>query len=145
MLWKYSISSEINMLKSFKMIIGFFFLCVRSYWIDVYPCLTTFSASLPAWWNGTALQGLLRVDWWLNGPGSGGNVNHFQPVNIWYVTVREPLGLLVSPVSGTTRSSSALPHKWYECTTSVNPHVKFGSRRVWTLQGLKSAKPHFHA
>lgn len=80
--------------------------------------------------NGTALQGLLRVDWWLNSPGSGGNVNHFQPVNIWYVTVREPLGLLMSPVSGTTRSSSALPHKRYEYATSVNPHVKFGSRRV---------------
>lgn len=28
---------------------------------------------------------------------------------------------------------------------SVNPHVKFGFRRVWNLQGLKSAKPHFHA
>lgn len=90
MLWKYSISSEIN---NFKLITGIF-IYARKCWIDVYPCLTSFYAFLPTWWNGTALQGLLQVDWWLSGPGSGGNVNHFQPVNIWYVTDREPLGFL---------------------------------------------------
>lgn len=88
--------------------------------------------------NGNTLQALLRVDWWLNGPGSGSNVNHFQPVNFWYVTVKEPL--LMSLVSGTTRRSSAVLHKWCEYIgvsdlASVNPHMKFGSRHVWNLEG----------
>lgn len=91
-------------------------------------------------WKGNVLQGLLRVDWCLNGPRSAGNVNYFQPVHIWYVTVKEPLGRLMSLVSGTTRRRSAVLQKWYEFKevndlASVNPHMEFGSRHVWNLQG----------
>lgn len=61
---------------------------VRWSWLAVCLCLTSFHAVTRLCWNGNALRGLLRVDWWLNGPGSGGNVNHLQPVSSWYVTVK---------------------------------------------------------
>lgn len=124
------------------------FFYVRYYWIAVCLCLHTFYALTKLCWNGYALRGLLRVDWWLNGPGSGGNVNHLQQVNIWYVTVKEPLRLLISLVSGTTHRSPVAVHKWHEYMGVMdlapsNPHMKLGFKD--TSGTYKAAKPHFHA